>query len=684
MVLSGDQFPVLETLSYTPTGRAKVATASGTLEVLIADSGLTRVLDRDLRAPGAFTMAAQQLLAETALITLERPNAARAVLMTPPRRWDPPTLAAKRLLDAFAAAPWLTTAGLDSFSRTRVPSELVEHPRSSIGRPPRSARSGSRYSRDVLAVAEDADAVRSVLVGGGTLVDQHESAVLRAASVVWTADPSGARAYLRAVRQWVRGDRDKVRVIGRSLVTLSGSRGTIPITVSNGLPQAVRVRPTISPLVPGRLRARSPELLTIAAGRKATVRIPAEAGANGITRVVVELRDAAGNPYGPPTYLRVNVTNYGSVGLIVVLGGGGLLFAVAIVRNIRRVQRARHRARAPERFGPRGARDHRPIRRRGASAAVKWRSGRATAADKGERKAGDPAPPRTGEDDESVDDIVNRVLADVEEQAEKAELAAAMDGSLTRSSAWMAVGTIASRITGFARDLVLVWAIGTAVFADAYNVANTVPNIVYILVAGGVLNAVFVPQLVRAMRKDADGGKAYADRLHHRDRARAADADHACAVIAAPLVISAYAWTFRQSRLRGELRRRGHLRPVLPAADLLLRPARDARSGPQRPRQVRADDVHPDPEQPRRDRHRRRCSCAGDRDQDPLTEHGHRRRDPAAGDRHHRSASSSRRWRWCRCCAAPATRYRPRFDLRGTGPRPGLPAARSGPCCSSW
>ena len=45
----------------------------------------------------------------------------------------------------------------------------------------------------------------------------------------------------------------------------------------------------------------------------------------------------------------------------------------------------------------------------------------------------------------------------------------------------MAIGTIASRITGFARDLVLVWAIGTAVFADTYNVANTVPNVVYIL-----------------------------------------------------------------------------------------------------------------------------------------------------------------------------------------------------------
>lgn len=343
VVLSGAQFPVLDSLSYTPTGRAAVATENGDLEVLIADSGLTQVLDRDLRAPGVFALAQQQLLAETALITLERPNAARAVLMAPPRRWNPPPGTAARLLDAFAAAPWLRAAGLDSFSRTEVPAELVGA--EIVDRPADAVRTlRPTYAQSLLGVAEDADDVRSVLSEDGSLVDEHEGALLRAASVVWTGDSSGAWAYLRAVRQWVRADRDKVKIIGRNLVTLSGSRGTIPVTIQNGLPEAIRIRPTITPLVSGRLRVRSPELLTIAAGRNRSVSIPAEASANGITRVRVELRDAAGDPYGRPTDLRVNVTNYGSVGLIVVLGGGGLLFAVAIVRNIRRVRRARHRA----------------------------------------------------------------------------------------------------------------------------------------------------------------------------------------------------------------------------------------------------------------------------------------------------------------------------------------------------
>ena len=46
-----------------------------------------------------------------------------------------------------------------------------------------------------------------------------------------------------------------------------------------------------------------------------------------------------------------------------------------------------------------------------------------------------------------------------------------------------------------------------------FNIANTIPNMLYILLAGGIFNAVLVPQLVRAMRNDPDGGEAYANRI---------------------------------------------------------------------------------------------------------------------------------------------------------------------------
>jgi putative peptidoglycan lipid II flippase len=85
--------------------------------------------------------------------------------------------------------------------------------------------------------------------------------------------------------------------------------------------------------------------------------------------------------------------------------------------------------------------------------------------------------------------------------------------SLLSASVVMAVGTILSRLTGFVRAALVIAAIGTAVDADLFTQANTIPNSLYILVAGGVLNVVLVPQLVRSMRNDADGGQAYASRV---------------------------------------------------------------------------------------------------------------------------------------------------------------------------
>lgn len=76
----------------------------------------------------------------------------------------------------------------------------------------------------------------------------------------------------------------------------------------------------------------------------------------------------------------------------------------------------------------------------------------------------------------------------------------------------MAIGTILSRITGFIRALLAVAVLGTALLADTYNVANTMPNILYNLLVGGALTAIFVPQLVRSF-DDADGGHGFASRL---------------------------------------------------------------------------------------------------------------------------------------------------------------------------
>lgn len=91
--------------------------------------------------------------------------------------------------------------------------------------------------------------------------------------------------------------------------------------------------------------------------------------------------------------------------------------------------------------------------------------------------------------------------------------AAEAEPGMLKSSAVMAVGTILSRVTGLLRDIAMVAAIGFGTLADAYSLGNTLPNIIYILIVGGALNAVFVPQLVRHLTTDTDRGDGYANRL---------------------------------------------------------------------------------------------------------------------------------------------------------------------------
>lgn len=88
------------------------------------------------------------------------------------------------------------------------------------------------------------------------------------------------------------------------------------------------------------------------------------------------------------------------------------------------------------------------------------------------------------------------------------------DDRIGRASVFLASGTIVSRLLGFVKAIAVAGTIGVVGSAggDAFAVANGLPNTVYVIVAGGVLSAVLVPQIVRA-GAHADGGSAYINKL---------------------------------------------------------------------------------------------------------------------------------------------------------------------------
>ena len=76
----------------------------------------------------------------------------------------------------------------------------------------------------------------------------------------------------------------------------------------------------------------------------------------------------------------------------------------------------------------------------------------------------------------------------------------------------MALATLVSRVTGFARIVVLAAILGAAL-SSAFTVANQLPNLVAALVLEATFTAIFVPVLARAEQDDADGGAAFVRRL---------------------------------------------------------------------------------------------------------------------------------------------------------------------------
>ena len=126
----------------------------------------------------------------------------------------------------------------------------------------------------------------------------------------------------------------------------------------------------------------------------------------------------------------------------------------------------------------------------------------------------DARPLTTSELADSVgEELAGDAAADPASDASAESTPAGTSASVLRASALMGVGTVVSRLGGVVRGIMLAAALGAVVLADTFSLGNTLPNVVYILIIGGALNAVFIPELVRHMKDDGDEGRGYADRL---------------------------------------------------------------------------------------------------------------------------------------------------------------------------
>jgi Family of unknown function (DUF6049) len=338
VVLDDRALPTRLQLNYTPSARSDLRTSSGPITALLADHVLTDLLADAADNP---VLAAQRFLAETAMITAELPNTGpgRVILIAPPRRWDPSQEFLDRLVAGTSAASWMTGTALTGL-RTSPPAEVE---RKALHYP--SAQRKQELSAPYLSALRSQHSrisiFAAVLTEPALIVPGLDRGVLRLEST-WWRDREEARVN-RSFREQSNVDDQLGSIhVQPGSYTFGSHRGKIPLTISNGVNQAVVVVLHLEPRQP-RLRVdATSKPIQIPPGRKVQEAVDATAVAGGDVVVDASLHTVGGTALPPgPVPLSINITQYGTVALFITGGAAGVLFLAALVRLARRARSVR-------------------------------------------------------------------------------------------------------------------------------------------------------------------------------------------------------------------------------------------------------------------------------------------------------------------------------------------------------
>jgi hypothetical protein len=338
-VVVGDDALLPDELTYTPTGRATVATPAGPVAALVADDALSDQLVSPRDLTGA--AAAQRVLAETAVVTKERPSEQRHLLLAATRGWAPDAPLAAAQLAALDTAPWVDLTPLSTLigaadpgvDRRPLPDRRVDEGEL----PPGAVRSLQQARADLAAFS-------TVVADPSELVSGSDDAVLAPTSVAWRSDPAQRAAVVDAVLDDLAARRSGVRVVPGSSLNLISETGRFPVGVRNDLAQDATVQVAVVP-ESARLVVDGAETVTVPAQSETQARIPFHAVGSGDVAVQVTLLTPDGVPLGAPQRFTVRVrADWENVGTAVVAGLLGVALVVGIVRTIRRGQTSRRGA----------------------------------------------------------------------------------------------------------------------------------------------------------------------------------------------------------------------------------------------------------------------------------------------------------------------------------------------------
>lgn len=507
--------------------------------VLVSDQSMSSLLRDAATAPDRQSWSSAMSELTATLATSARDGGTTGpILLTLGRDWPSDSTRLSQTLDALESTAWVAPADLSTASKAVAGSLTLN-----------SASTGAdriAQLKRLVQGEQGLSAFATILDTPTELTAPARLRLLALASNAWRGDDDGLTAAVDArTAAWAK-QTTEVGIVDSSSLTLLGDRSSLPVSIRNSSDYPVTVHLAVQPSNSALRIVRNDIVVEIQPDSSTRATVPVQSVANGKVELTMSLSSPTGVAVAQPATVELNVqaqwetviTAAAAVALIAIFGFG-------IFRSIRKRIRRRNgelddeddddpnrplavlpgapgasASPAGSVAGP-GGPDHR------AEAPTEFASAgsgtAAVAAPGGDRlqdaigrvgtEPGLPSDARTSRVADARDPEEPTISATQPQPDVDAEPVA--ERSLGRASAMLAAGTMVSRILGFAKTFVLAYAIGQnkSPSANAFAVANQLPNNIYALIAGGLLSAVLIPQIVRAMKNGTDGGQAYVNKI---------------------------------------------------------------------------------------------------------------------------------------------------------------------------
>jgi hypothetical protein len=308
----------------------------GYIDLLLASDSLTQLLGSAGTAPGSAFATTQKFLAVTALLAAQ--GQSRPLVITPPRRWNPPAGLATGLLAATASAPWLRPVSMASLTTAR---NVRNWPAQDL--PPAStakvsaSRTVLRQLRVVNRQIAALESIRATPNPGLYL------AVSAAESSAWQGRDDSrvtVKAMLKTLANRIGAQQHAVQIVSEPRITLGGLKGSVPVSIENRLGYAVKVELSLqfSQATGIKITGDPAGLVTVPAHMTQTVRLRVQATEVGSTTITMRLANQSGQLLAAavPRRMTIQATQVGVLGVIIFAAALGVFLIASAARAVRR------------------------------------------------------------------------------------------------------------------------------------------------------------------------------------------------------------------------------------------------------------------------------------------------------------------------------------------------------------